>query len=158
MMFIRYLCLTIVLTLLGACSGVPKLIAQGPTELRLTIRVAVGANPDDSERPSPVILNLYALKDATTFNNTEYLGLYRDPGTKLAADLLVRKRLPALAPGSEYAEQLSLDAAATQVGILAEFVHYQRARSMLTVPLRPHEKNTATVLVDADGLQLLAVE
>jgi type VI secretion system protein VasD len=126
--------------------------ADKPTPLQLTIAVANDANPDETGRPSPVVLGVFDLAQAERFRDADYLALLSAPQKKLRSDLLDQHRLPAIAPGSQRTLALKLDAKANFIGVVAELAQFSDTKARLAIPLKPGRATTLKLIVGAHGI------
>ncbi len=95
------------LTALAACKSAPP----KPKILTLSVAVSADANPDGQNRPSPIVIRVYQLKDDAAFKDADFFALYDKEQATLAAALISRQEFE-VAPGTQKAldYQLSLDA------------------------------------------------
>jgi type VI secretion system protein VasD len=94
------------LALTGCKSAPPK-----PHVVKLTVAASADANPDAQNRPSPIVVRVYQLKDDAAFKDADFFALYDKEQATLAASLVSREEFE-VAPGSQKTldYQLSLDA------------------------------------------------
>lgn len=124
-----------------------------PTKpLQLNIAVAANANPDESGRPSPVVVNIFDLKKPQRFRNADYLALLATPRKILRGDMLGIHRINAIAPGSERTLQLALDAQTRHVGIVAELVEFSSVDARATFALQARRTHALTLNISANGI------
>jgi type VI secretion system protein VasD len=128
--------------------------ADRPTQLKLTIVIAADANPDDTGRPSPVVLGVFDLVRPERFRNADYLGLLSAPEKNLRSDLIDTHRTKAIAPGSQQELTLTLDAQTRHVGIVAELLQFSRAKTRISIPLDQLRATELKLTVDADGVAI----
>lgn len=55
---------------LAACASLPA--RKETADLIVKIKVSEGANPDEHQRPAPVMVRLYELKSAGAFENADF--------------------------------------------------------------------------------------
>ncbi|MDH4449178.1 MAG: type VI secretion system lipoprotein TssJ [Rhodoferax sp.] len=94
--------------------------AREPTKLVLTVQAAAGVNPDDSQRPSPIKVRLYELKDSGSFTEADFFSLDKSDKTVLAADLLAKDEF-ILRPGESKKIERKSNAQTTAIGVLAGY-------------------------------------
>lgn len=109
--------------LLGACTtifgdGTPpkKELAQ------LDIRLQAGSqiNPDDSGRPSPLLVRIYELRNEALFVDADFFGLYNNDKATLQGDMLIMDQF-ILRPGESRALYRKSNPQANAIGVLAAY-------------------------------------
>jgi type VI secretion system protein VasD len=130
----------------GCKSGPPK-----PAQVRLTIQASKDVNPDESKRPSPVIVRVFQLKVSDAFKAADFFPLYDDDQKLLAQDLIKREEFQ-VRPGETLAVPLSVAGEAKFVGVLVAFRDYRSAqwRTVVAAPL----KKNALILVSTNRVDL----
>jgi type VI secretion system protein VasD len=114
--------------LLVACHSAPpppKPLIPPVTKLRITVSGDV--NPDAQNRPSPIVVRIYQLKEDAEFKDAEYFPLFDKEQATLGAALVSRQEFE-FAPGEQRTldYQLSLDA--RFVGVAAGYHDIRNAR------------------------------
>jgi len=71
---------------LMACSTPPP--KPQPVNLKLNITASADVNPDAQNRPSPVVIRIYQLKDDAAFKGADFFALYDKEEATLAAALV----------------------------------------------------------------------
>jgi type VI secretion system protein VasD len=101
---------------LSACkSGPPK-----PQIVKLTVAVSADANPDEKNRPSPIVIRVYQLKDDAAFKDAEFFALYEKEQSVLAAGLVSRAEFE-VAPGQQQVINYQLSPDTRFVGVIAAY-------------------------------------
>jgi len=126
--------------------------APEETRLLLDFNVAHSVNPDDRDRPSPLVISIFELKSAETFQQADLFMLYERPVNELANDLVSKRRLRELVPGIDRTDNLLLSPDTRYIGVLAEFVHLQGAKARVLVPIQP--KTTTHLPLDVVGTEI----
>ncbi|MFT7287917.1 MAG: type VI secretion system protein VasD [Halieaceae bacterium] len=140
------------MTLLAGCATVEE--DDGIVELTLNISVSEGVNPDKSGRPSPIFLQVHELRDASTFNNSRYLDVYRDARGTLGSTYVATYEFGPLYPGSEVQKVIRLSPTSVAIGVLGEFNRYQETEhTMLRIEFTPGEDSSASFIINAAGLK-----
>ena len=93
---------------LMACSTPPP--KPQPVNLKLNITASADVNPDAQNRPSPVVIRIYQLKDDAAFKGADFFALYDKEEATLAAALVSRVEFE-LAPGEKKTVTLTIPAA-----------------------------------------------
>ncbi|MBT0571816.1 type VI secretion system lipoprotein TssJ [Curvibacter sp. CHRR-16] len=112
--------------------------AKEATKLTLTIEATPGVNPDDSQRPSPIKVRVYELKDSNSFTEADYFSLEKNDKTVLAADLLAKDEF-ILRPGESKKIERKSNTQTTALGILAGYRDLPNAvwRAVYKLPEAP---------------------
>ncbi|SAK54156.1 type VI secretion system lipoprotein TssJ [Caballeronia ptereochthonis] len=123
---------------ISACAsdaGRPRL---APVGLTLALAASSDVNPDDKGRAAPIVVRLYELKDAATFNDADFFTLQDKDKTVLADDLLVRDQFQ-LRPGESMTITREANQATTTLGVLAAYRDLPNAvwRATWRLPSRP---------------------
>nr|WP_255343230.1 type VI secretion system lipoprotein TssJ [Microbulbifer sp. HZ11] len=111
------------------------------TSVALNLDVQSDVNPDSDGRASPVVVRVFMLADDRQFSREEFLNLYESAESRLGKDLIDTVILKEFAPGEQRIEELPLTPEVKYVGLLAEFVQYQRADALMLLPITDHRKN-----------------
>ncbi len=126
------------------------------TSADLNFTAHSNVNPDQDDRPSPIVIRVLKLGDVRQFKREDFLNLYEDAGNRLGKDLIDTVILKELAPGESRTEHLTLTPDVRYLGLLAEYVQYQRANPILVVPIQDHSSNAFDI--DIERLSLVNVE
>ncbi|WP_299594470.1 type VI secretion system lipoprotein TssJ [uncultured Microbulbifer sp.] len=111
------------------------------TSIALNVDIEHDVNPDSDGRASPVVLRVFMLADDRQFSREEFLNLYENAESRLGKDLIDTVILKEFAPGEQRVEELALTPEVKYIGLLAEFVQYQRAEALMLLPITEHKKN-----------------
>jgi type VI secretion system protein VasD len=101
---------------LAACSTAPP----KPVNVKLSIAVSADVNPDAQNRPSPIVIRVYQLKDDAAFKGADYFALYDKEQATLAAALVSRVEFE-LAPGERHMADFSLSPDTRFIGVAAAY-------------------------------------
>jgi type VI secretion system protein VasD len=104
--------------MLAGCKSGPK--PPKPQVVKLTVAVSPDANPDDRNRPSPIVIRIYQLKDDAAFKDTEFFALYEKEQSVLAAALISRTEFE-VAPGQQQVVDYQLSIDAHFIGVAAGY-------------------------------------
>lgn len=105
------------------------------TDLTLTFLADTSINPDDKNRPSPLIIRLYELKSPQKFERANFLDLFERDSEILGPDMLAKQSLKRLKPGDERKDKFVLNPQTRYVGLLAEFLQYRDAKFKVVIPI-----------------------
>jgi type VI secretion system protein VasD len=111
----------------------------------INFTVAKDVNPDSDNRASPLVITVYVLKDARQFEREDFLSLYESAAKRLGEDLVRTVRLREFVPGEKRTEKIPLDPSVKYLGIVAEYVQYDKAKTTLVLPIVEHKTNTFEV-------------
>lgn len=91
-----------------------------PTKLNLVITAAAAVNPDTTQRPSPIKVRVYELKDSNSFTEADYFTLDTSDKVTLGADMLAKDEF-ILRPGESRTIERKSKAQTTAIGVLAGY-------------------------------------
>jgi len=132
--FYKMLAMVAMLSAISACTSVGEVLDLD-TDLRLNFDVSANVNPDDLQKPSPVIVRMYELKSADVFQGANFIDLYEDDKNVLAQDLVAVQRLKYLKPSEQRVENFVLSKDTKFIGLFVEFLKYQDAKYKIVVPV-----------------------
>ncbi|HMK85282.1 MAG TPA: type VI secretion system lipoprotein TssJ [Steroidobacteraceae bacterium] len=104
---------------LAACSSPPPKPPQ-PVSVKLTIAAGADVNPDSQNRPSPVVIRVYQLKDDAAFKAADFFALYDKEQATLGATLVSRQELE-LAPAEQRTADYSVSPDTRFIGVAAAY-------------------------------------
>lgn len=111
------------------------------TSVELNVDIKDNVNPDTDGRASPVVVRVFMLADDRQFAREDFLNLYENAESRLGKDLIDTVVLKEFAPGEQRIEKLELTPEVKYIGLLAEFVQYQHADSLMLLPITEHKAN-----------------
>lgn len=153
----RLLLFASVLGLLVACSSQRSSVGAAlnlTTDLHLNISANEEINPDHTQRPSPVVIRLYELKDVSVFEKADFIDIYERDQDLLSTSLVARHLLKPVIPGEERQERLVLKPDTTHVGLFAEFAQYQGASYKVVFPVTQHNVFRDLIRVTLSGTEV----
>lgn len=154
-----FLALVSVTLLLSGCSSNRSPVGAAlnlNTDLRLVISAEREINPDHTQRPSPVVIRLYELKDVAAFDKADFVDIY-EREVLLSDSLVTRHLLKPIVPGEERQERLVLKPDTTHVGLFAEFSQYRGASYKVAFPVTQHNVFKDVVRVTLSGTDISLV-
>ena len=110
---------------LMACSTPPP--KPQPVNLKLNITASADVNPDAQNRPSPVVIRIYQLKDDAAFKGADFFALYDKEEATLAAALVSRVEFE-LAPGEKKTVDYSVSPDTRFIGVVAAYRDIRNAQ------------------------------
>ncbi|HEY2189090.1 MAG TPA: type VI secretion system lipoprotein TssJ [Caldimonas sp.] len=128
-----------VAALVIGCAGPPK-----PASVTGTIQASPQINPSASGRPSPLLVRVYELKSAATFNAADFMSLYQRDQASLAADMLAKEEY-VLSPGETKTFAKTLAPDTRFLGVVAAYRDLEHAKWRSVVPIQPNQPQKVTV-------------
>ncbi len=157
----RFIFLMIVGLVLNACSSVNEWVGTKlgfDTDLTLTLKVDADINPDDKNKPSPLFVRLYELKDKKMFNRADFIGLYERDKEVLGADFIARQELKRLLPGKSRGEKFVLNKDTKYIAIYAEFLNYKSAKYKVITPIVANNVVATSIDIQLSGNTLTLLD
>ncbi len=142
-------CVVFALALIGCGCAAPP---PKPKVLAVEVQAAANVNPDSRGRASPVVVRVYALKSAGSFESADFVSLYDKDQATLGADIVAREEF-VLQPG----ETKTLRPAPGDskfLAVMAAFRDLERARWRAVSALTPASDNTFALKLEASSLSL----
>ncbi len=146
------LCIATLVVLSGCSQPVKKLF---PTKIEANIVTSDDVNPDQSGRPSPIVLRIYELKSIIAFNAVDdFFRLWDDEAAILGGDLISRDEFE-LMPGEvrEFSRKPSEDA--RFLGIIAAYRGIDQSNWRASGELEVNKKNKLTFEVDRQSVNIV---
>lgn len=144
----RVLVITIAL-LLNGCAY----FMSDVTKVDMRIVASGDVNPDDTGRPSPVVVRLIELKSASGFVGADFFALYHDEKQTLGSDWVAREEFE-FKPGDVQDLRFALKPESAYVGILAAYRQMDKVNWRLILPIEIKEKNNLTLLLNSRGIEI----
>jgi type VI secretion system protein VasD len=120
-----------------------------PAQIDGSISATATVNPSVSQRPSPVLLRVYELKNANTFSSADFIALYQRDQAELGADVVARDEMM-LNPGESKPLTRTLSNDTHFIAVFAAFRDIERAQWRSVLAVKPNQKQR--VVIRADGL------
>lgn len=149
----RLTAVTAVGGLLAACAA-GSLVGIGPTHLDAKIEASSKVNPDDTGRASPIVLRIYELKSADTFQNTDFFSLYDKESATLGQDMNGREEVE-LQPGGSKTVKREVQPDTQYIGVMAAYRDIDQAHWRATYKLSPHKTNSVTIKLGRDSVSIV---
>jgi len=146
--------LTLLLIFTAASCATTRKALDLDTSLDLTVSTSKDVNPTSGGHPAPIVLEVIKLRDDRQFKNEDFINLFEDPKGRLGNDLVEITKLKELAPGERREEKIALTPEVKYVGILAEFIQYDKAKAKLVIPIEAYSTNSADVRVEKLNIRL----
>lgn len=144
------------LTSLGLLTGcasdpAPQPVSLPPTLLQLQIVVGSEVNPDTSGLPSPILLRIYELKESSSFNASDFFGLFNDDKTILSGDLVHKNEL-ILKPGEIKQLDIQPEDAVKSLGVFAAFKQLDDAQWRNSIVFESHQSQKVAIKINRNHL------
>jgi type VI secretion system protein VasD len=137
--------------LVAACSSPPP--PPPPTIVALNIKATSAINPGVDGKPAPVMLRIYQLGAAGTFEKADFFQLNDKDQALLGADMLGKDQA-VLTPGDSKAMQFEVKPGTRFIGITAAYRDIDKATWRVDVPVPANQ--TTNIAVGVDKLTLSA--
>ncbi len=143
---------SLVILLLGCGKDVKP--PPPPPKINMEIKAAAELNPDESGRPSPIVLRIYALRSLGKFNSADFYSLYSDD-QQLGGDLISMEEFH-LTPGGQkrYARDVSRDT--LYLGVVAAYRGLDDAVWRDSIPVPGGRSSNFSVQLDANIVSIRA--
>ena len=122
--------------------------------VNLTLEATQTVNPNDNNRPSPVVVRIYQLRNNAVFLATPYDRLFEDDKGALKEELIERSVAVTLRPGDRTTISVVMDKEVRFLGIAAFYRVYDGIQWHVAIPTPL--KGDGTVLVDKSSVSFTA--
>lgn len=156
--FLSIILLLLFITLPG-CGKKPPPVAAAPppppppTEISASISTSTQANPDNSGRPSPIVVRIYELKDLGAFDAADFNTLFREDKSALGGDLVHREEYHML-PGTQRSYRRKPPADTQYLAVMAGYRKINQAIWKASVPIPQNQASHITILMDALSISI----
>jgi type VI secretion system protein VasD len=140
-----------VATSLAGCSSPPP--PPPPTVVSLAITATKAVNPGVDGTPAPVMLRIYQLGAAGTFEKADFFQLNDKDQALLGPDMLGRDQA-VMTPGASQTMKFEVKPGTRFIGVTAAYRDIDHAEWRVDVPVPPNA--TTNIAVNADALKLTA--
>lgn len=144
-----------------ACSTVNEWVGTKlgfDTDLTLTLKVDADINPDDKNKPSPLFVRLYQLKETKMFDRADFIGLYERDKEVLGADFVAKQELKRLIPGESREEKFVLNKETKYIALYAEFLNYKAAEYKVITPIVANNVIATSINIQLSGNTLKLID
>ncbi|MDR1397824.1 MAG: type VI secretion system lipoprotein TssJ [Desulfarculales bacterium] len=135
------------------------LVGAGCSSPRFDIEIASqpNLNPDNSGRPSPVLIKVYELSSDLSFKQADFLAMFEKPVQTLGSDLIAADEL-ILLPGEAKIIAYEPTERTHFVGLLAGFRQIERAQWRALVAIDPEKANRICIELNDTAISLVPME
>jgi len=130
----KFLSITICLVVfchITGCATTPEEV--NPKQWIGQVITTADLNPNDYNRPSPLVIIFYQLADDNTFLNADFFTLYNSDKNLLGTDLLSKKELELL-PNQHIELKWTLNNQTKYIGIVAAYNHLAQSEWRVIFP------------------------
>jgi type VI secretion system protein VasD len=120
-----------------------------PIPINLTFQASATVNPNDADRPSPVVVRVYQLKSDVAFKAASYEKLYEDDKGVIGPDL-IEVHVMTLRPGAQSTVSIPFSQEIRFVGIAAFLRRYDGKQWRISIPAPL--KGDGIISVDQSGV------
>jgi len=118
-------CVLAACTIVASCASAPP--KPQPVNVKLNIVVSADVNPDAQNRPSPIVVRIFQLKDDAAFKDADFFALYDKEEATLAVSLVSRAEYE-LAPGESRSVDYSVTPDTRFIGVIAAYRNIRDAQ------------------------------
>jgi type VI secretion system protein VasD len=126
-----------------------------PTLINIEVIASLKVNPNNINRPSPIVVQLYELKSLTAFNSADFDSLYNN-GKDFLGDDLVKQEQFTLRPGGQKIYRNEPSEESQYLGAVAAYRNIDRAVWRTSAPLPAHRTTNFTLLLNPLGISIQA--
>lgn len=152
--FARVVLLLLCVGALAGCSTAKSLVGLGPTRLQATIEATRDVNPDQSGRPSPVVVRFYVLRSNSAFERADFFALFDQDAATLGNEMISSEQLN-LSPGEKRPIEKELADDAQYIGVMAAYRDFGSAKWRSTYALTPKRKNEVAITVGSQAVSII---
>lgn len=139
------------------------ILKDDPTIVRATVKATADVNPDARDRPSPIKVRFYLLKNVKVLQNASYYDL-KDQDRELLADDLLLYEEQVFKPGSVVQLELklppeeTLEDAQVFLGIVAGYWRVDQAIWQLSREIEVHDTTEMEITLGQTGVTATVVD
>jgi type VI secretion system protein VasD len=133
----------------------PPVPAPIPTLINVEVIASLKVNPNNINRPSPIVVRLYELKSLTAFNSADFDSLFNNDKALLGDDLVKQEQFT-LRPGGQKIYRNEPSEESHYLGAVAAYRNIDRAAWRTSAPLPAHRTTNFTLLLNPLGISIQA--
>lgn len=141
---------------LAGCGG-GGIFKKSPTTLNITMSANAQLNPNSDGEPSPVVVRIYELKSAQSFNQAEFFQLYDDDTKTIGADLVAKDEYE-IAPGTTKKIKKTTPDETAYLAVLAGFRDVDSASWRASAAVTKNKENIVTITLTSLAVSLSVSE
>jgi type VI secretion system protein VasD len=128
----------------AGCGGKDK--TPPPTVVKSSLQSSVELNPDMRGRASPLLLRVYELKSASTFNATDFYSLFDKDEQLMAADIQGREEISVM-PGDRKTFERQFKPDSKYIAVLGAYRDIEHARWRAVYEIAPGKTTQVSIYV-----------
>ena len=132
-----------VLVAIGGCQK-----ETPPTRFEASLVASADLNPTADGRAAPLLVRLYPLRSASSFESADFFTVYEQGDVLLAADVTAPPEELNMLPGQTKPVMRQLSDDTRFIAILAAYRDVDNATWRALIPIKPNTTNTVTVKLD----------
>lgn len=132
-------------------------VGDASTPLELTVVGGAELNPNSADRASPVVVRIYDLSAAPSFEAAEFQALYDHPADVLKDSLVAQEEF-ILRPGDIQAHNRVVQPQVRLLGVVAAFRDIEHALWRLSVPITAGRRNFLIIDLDRSTIRFETVD
>lgn len=127
---------------------------KGAPVLTARISASNNINPNLDGTPSPVVVQIYQLKESEAFEQASFLQIYSDEQSALKSGLISSKHLPSIFPATKINESFELSPDAKFIGVIAGFADYREANNKALFEITEFKNTWINIYLNGVNLTL----
>jgi type VI secretion system protein VasD len=137
--------------LVAGCGGKDK--AAPPTVVKSSLQTSADLNPDLRGRASPLLLRIYELKSASTFNAADFYSLFDKDEQLMAADIQGREEISVM-PGDRKTFERQFKPDSKFIAVLGAYRDIEHARWRAVYEIAPAKTTLVSIYVGKLALSI----
>jgi type VI secretion system protein VasD len=131
--------------------------AAAATVVELTVVGGPDINPNAAGRASPVVVRIFDLATAGSFEAAGYAALFEQPDADLKRAIVAQEEF-VLRPGDIQEHDRTLPPQVVTLGVAAAFRDLEHAQWRLTIPVKPGRRNFLLIHLDHNSIRVDPVD
>lgn len=126
---------------------------SSPTRLEANVSATQDVNKKEGGRALPIVVRVYELRTAGSFQSADFFSLYDHEDTTLGGDLLAREELN-LRPGEQLRIERTADPDAQYVGVVGAYRDIDNATWRAAHALKPGKTNKLQIELGPSAISI----
>lgn len=123
---LKILIISLLTLFIGGCATIRGAMLPSP-KLLSTLTTSGDINPNNNDRPSPLVVTMYQLNNAKVFNESDFASLYKNPQQLLGSTLIATKTLYVV-PNTKYQVNWKMNKDTKYIAVMAAFNQINEAK------------------------------